>query len=50
LVELEKGQCDTSFNDKGSKNMKKYRHLTFEDRIYIEVWRWEYKSVKYISE
>ena len=21
--------------------MKRYRQLTFSDRIYIEVWRWE---------
>lgn len=29
--------------------MKKYRHLTFEDRIYIEVWRWERKSLAYMA-
>jgi len=29
--------------------MKKYRHLTLEDRIYIEVWRWERRSLKYIA-
>lgn len=27
----------------------KYRHLTFEDRIYIEVWQWERKSLSYIA-
>ena len=45
LLKLEKGQvtnsCDTSNHNKGSKSMKKYRHLTFWDRIY---------RVKYISE
>jgi len=29
--------------------MKKYRHLTFEDRVYIEVWRWESKSLSYMA-
>lgn len=29
--------------------MKNYRHLTFEDRIYIEVWNWERKSLGYIA-
>lgn len=29
--------------------MKRYRHLTFEDRIYIEVWQWERKSLSYIA-
>jgi IS30 family transposase len=29
--------------------MRKYRQLTFEDRIYIEVWRWERKSLRYIA-
>src|SRR6266700_2727836 len=29
--------------------MKGYRHLTFEDRIYIEVWHWERKSLSYIA-
>lgn len=29
--------------------MKRYRHLTFEDRIYIEVWRWERKSLSFIA-
>lgn len=30
--------------------MRKYRQLTFEDRIYIEVWHWERRSLKYIAE
>lgn len=29
--------------------MSSYRHLTFEDRIYIEVWRWERKSLRYMA-
>ncbi len=29
--------------------MKKYRQLTFEDRIYIEVWQWERKSLRYMA-
>lgn len=29
--------------------MKKYRQLTFEDRIYIEVWHWERKSLRYMA-
>ena len=29
--------------------MRKYRHLTFEDRVYIEVWRWERKSLGYMA-
>lgn len=29
--------------------MRSYRHLTFEDRIYIEVWQWEGKSLKYMA-
>ena len=29
--------------------MKKYRHLTFEDRVYIEVWHWERKSLKFMA-
>jgi IS30 family transposase len=30
--------------------MRKYRQLTFEDRIYIEVWHWERKSLRYMAE
>ena len=29
--------------------MKKFRQLTFEDRIYIEVWYWERKSLSYMA-
>jgi transposase, IS30 family len=29
--------------------MRKHRQLTFEDRIYIEVWRWERKSLRYMA-
>ena len=29
--------------------MRKYRQLTFEDRIYIEVWHWERKSLKFMA-
>ncbi|NJM09695.1 MAG: IS30 family transposase [Bdellovibrionaceae bacterium] len=29
--------------------MKKYRQLTFEDRIYIEVWRWESRSLSFMA-
>lgn len=30
--------------------MKKYRQLTFEDRIYIEVWYWEGKSLSFMAD
>jgi IS30 family transposase len=53
LDKKEKGQKPTSCHpqsyDTTGGNMKKYRHLSFEDRIYIEVWRWERKSLKYIA-
>jgi IS30 family transposase len=29
--------------------MRKYRHLTFEDRIYIEVWHYESRSLSYMA-
>jgi transposase, IS30 family len=29
--------------------MRKYRQLTFEDRIYIEVWHWQRKSLRYMA-
>jgi transposase, IS30 family len=53
LEKKEEGQapksCEASNNDKGRINMKKYRHLTFEDRVYIEVWHWERKSLKFMA-
>jgi IS30 family transposase len=53
LDKKEKGQalkaCETSNSNKGRINMKKYRHLTFEDRVYIEVWRFERRSLKYMA-
>lgn len=30
--------------------MRKYRQLTFRDRIYIELWKWESRSLKYMAE
>ncbi len=30
--------------------MRKYRQLTFRDRIYIEAWHWERKSLKFIAQ
>ena len=30
--------------------MRKYRQLTYEDRIYIEVWIWERRSLKFMAE
>lgn len=29
--------------------MRKYRQLTFEDRIYIEVWHWERRSLRFMA-
>jgi transposase, IS30 family len=53
LEKLDKGSvtvsCNTLDCDTRRDNMKKYRHLTFEDRIYIEVWQWERKSLNYIA-
>jgi transposase, IS30 family len=54
LDKKEKGQlaksCNTFDCDIERENMKKYRQLTFSERIYIEVWHWERKSLSYMAE
>jgi IS30 family transposase len=54
LMKLDKGQvkknsCHTFSYEAERNNMRKYQHLTFEDRIYIEVWQWERKSLSFIA-
>ena len=41
--------CHTFSNYTERSNKKKSRHLTFADRIYIEVWDWERKSLRYME-
>jgi IS30 family transposase len=41
--------CDTFVDHNESSRMKKFRHLTYEDRIYIEAWHWERKSLSYMA-
>jgi IS30 family transposase len=43
------GSCDTFVYHNKEGCMKKYRHLTFEDRIYIEVWHYESRSLSYMA-
>lgn len=53
MEKIESGQlaatCHTFDYHTESDNMKKYRQLTFEDRIYIEVWHWERKSLRFMA-
>jgi len=42
--------CHNLVNHNRRDNMRKFRQLTFEDRIYIEVWHWERKSLRYMAE